>query len=69
MDGERLRFDDSVAANVATGDAVATPVGAMIDEIIARTGVDAPPAAPDDADVPADLDLSAEVDLRAARIE
>jgi putative flavoprotein involved in K+ transport len=49
VDGQRVRFDDSAGANVATGDAFAARVAAMVDEAIERTGRHAPPAEPDRA--------------------
>ena len=61
VDGERLHFDGSAAANVAIGDAFVTRARAMIDEMISRTHADAPPADPDDADVAVELDPPAEL--------
>jgi putative flavoprotein involved in K+ transport len=68
VDGERVAFDDSVAANVAAGDAFAARVRAMADESIRRRGIDAPPAGPDEHDAPVDLDPPTSVDLRAERV-
>jgi putative flavoprotein involved in K+ transport len=62
--GERVAFDDSVMANVAAGDAFAARARGMIDELIARRGLEAPPYAPDDTEGPVDLDPPAELDLR-----
>jgi putative flavoprotein involved in K+ transport len=57
VDGQRARFDDSAAANVAVGDAFAARVAAMVDEAIVRAGRRAPPAEPDPAaGTPVDLD-------------
>ncbi len=64
VDGERVGFDDSVVANVAAGDAFATRARGMIDDLIARRGLDAPPYEPDDTERPADLDPPQELDLR-----
>ena len=50
VEGERVAFDDSVAANVAAGDAFAARARAMVDEVIRRRGLDAPPAEPDEHD-------------------
>jgi putative flavoprotein involved in K+ transport len=63
VDGERTTFDDSALANMAAGDAFAARVRAMIDDIIRRRGVAAPPTHPDgDAD-PIALDPPTTVDL------
>jgi putative flavoprotein involved in K+ transport len=62
--GERVAFDDSVMANVAAGDAFAARARGMIDELIARRGLEAPPYAPDDTEGPVDLDPPGELDLR-----
>jgi hypothetical protein len=40
----------------------------MIDEMIRRRGLDAPPAEPDDADTPVDLDPPLTLDLRAHEV-
>jgi putative flavoprotein involved in K+ transport len=68
VDGERVAFDDSVAANLAAGDGFAARVRAMADESIRRRGLDAPPAEPDEHDLPVDLDPPASLDLRAERV-
>jgi putative flavoprotein involved in K+ transport len=68
VEGERLTFDDSAAANVAAGDAFAARARAMADEVIGRRGLDAPPAELDEHDLPVDLDPPATLDLRAAEI-
>jgi putative flavoprotein involved in K+ transport len=67
--GERVAFDDSVAANVAAGDAFAARIRAMIDELIRRRGLDAPPAEPDEHDAHVDLDPPASLDLRAEQVD
>jgi putative flavoprotein involved in K+ transport len=61
--GERVAFDDSVMANVAAGDAFAARARGMIDELIARRGLEAPPYQPDPTEEPVDLDPPAELDL------
>jgi putative flavoprotein involved in K+ transport len=66
--GERVAFDDSVMANVAAGDAFAARARGMIDELIARRGLEAPPYAPDDTEGPVDLDPPGELDLRDQEI-
>jgi putative flavoprotein involved in K+ transport len=43
VDGDRVALDDSVAANLAAGDAFAARARAMVDELIRRRGLDAPP--------------------------
>ena len=68
VDGERVSFDGSAKANVAAGDAFAARMRAMIDQIIRRRGVDAPPAEPDDHDTPIDLDPPSSLDLRAGQV-
>jgi putative flavoprotein involved in K+ transport len=68
VDGDRVAFDDSVAANLAAGDAFAARARAMVDELIRRRGLDAPPAEPDEHDVPVSLDPRASLDLRAEEV-
>ena len=68
VDGERVAFDDSLAANVAAGDAFAARLRGLADESIRRRGLDAPPAEPDEHDVPVDLDPPASLDLRVERV-
>ena len=69
VDGERVAFDGSLAANLAAGDAFAARARAMVDEVIRRRGVDAPPAEPDEHDLPVDLDPPALLDLRAQEVD
>lgn len=68
VDGERVAFDDSLAANVAAGDAFAARARAMVDESIRRRGLEAPPFEPDEHDTPVDLDPPASLDLRAQAV-
>jgi putative flavoprotein involved in K+ transport len=68
LDGEWVAFDDSLAANLAAGDAFAARARAMVDETIRRRGLDAPPAEPDEHDVHVDLDPPATLDLRAEEV-
>jgi putative flavoprotein involved in K+ transport len=68
VDGDRLGLDDSAAANVAAGDAFAARVRTMVDELIQRRGLDAPPAEPDEHDLPVDLDPPAALDLGAGEV-
>jgi putative flavoprotein involved in K+ transport len=68
MAGERVSFDGSARANVAAGDAFATRVRSMVDDVVRRRGLDAPPTEPDDTDAPVDLDPPIELDLRAHEV-
>jgi putative flavoprotein involved in K+ transport len=68
VDGERVSFDDSAVANVAAGDAFAARARAMADGVISRQGLDAPPAEPDEHDLPVELDPPAALDLRAEEV-
>jgi len=68
VDGERVAFDGSLAANVAAGDAFAARARAMVDEVIRRRGLDAPSAEPDEHDLPVDLDRPASLDLLAQEV-
>jgi putative flavoprotein involved in K+ transport len=68
VEGDRIAFDDSVAANLAAGDAFAARVRAMVDQSILRRGLDAPPAQPDEHDTPVDLDPPGSLDLRAREV-
>jgi putative flavoprotein involved in K+ transport len=52
-------------ANVAAGDAFAARARGMIDELIARRGLDAPTYEPDHTEGPVDLDPPQVLDLRA----
>jgi putative flavoprotein involved in K+ transport len=64
VNGERVGFDGSAAANVAAGDAFAARVRGMIDDLIRRRGLDAPPDGPDATEGPVDLDPPQVLDLR-----
>jgi putative flavoprotein involved in K+ transport len=46
VDGERVAFDGSVAANMAAGDAFAARIRTMVDELIRRQGLDTHPPNP-----------------------
>jgi putative flavoprotein involved in K+ transport len=68
VEGDRVGFDDSLAANVAAGDAFAARVRTMLDELIDRRGLNAPPAEPDEHDAPLDLAPPASLDLRTEAV-
>jgi len=68
VDGERVAFDDSLAANVAAGDALAARLRLLADESIRRRGLDAPPVEPDEHDAPVNLDPPGSLDLRAEEV-
>jgi putative flavoprotein involved in K+ transport len=68
VEGERVTFDSSTAANVVAGDAFAEWVRQLVDGIVRRDGLDAPPAEPDDTDAPADLAPPTALDLRAEEV-
>jgi putative flavoprotein involved in K+ transport len=68
VDGERISLDASVAANVAAGDIFAARARAMVDEIIRRRGLDAPPPESDGAGAPVELNPPMTLDLRAHEI-
>ncbi|MEV6492570.1 NAD(P)/FAD-dependent oxidoreductase [Actinoplanes sp. NPDC051633] len=61
----RITVDDSLADNVAAGDAFAARARAMVDDIIRRDGIDAPTAEPDATDGAVDLPSTTAVDLLA----
>jgi putative flavoprotein involved in K+ transport len=63
--GEQISFDQSVPASIAAGDAFAARVRAMVDQLIGRRGLDAPPAEPDHTDTPVPLDPPEALDLHA----
>jgi putative flavoprotein involved in K+ transport len=63
VDGERVSFEDSAASNIAAGDAFAARARTMVDDLIQRKGLDAPPAEPDEHDLPVELDPPAALDL------
>lgn len=56
IDGEHLHFDASATANVAVSDAFAARTRTVFDNYIAATGLQAPPAEPDEADRSGTLD-------------
>jgi putative flavoprotein involved in K+ transport len=68
VEGERVGFDDSAPANLAAGDAFAARVRGMVDELIDRRGLQAPPAEPDPTDAPVALDPPGTLDLRAEEV-
>jgi putative flavoprotein involved in K+ transport len=68
IDGDRVTFDTTAPRNVATGDGFAARIRGIVDDVIARSGADAPPAEPDETDAPAELDPPTEIDLKAGEI-
>jgi putative flavoprotein involved in K+ transport len=68
VNGERISLDASVAANVAAGDIFAARARAMVDDIIRRRGLDAPPPESDDTGAPFELNPPMTLDLRAHEI-
>lgn len=64
IDNARIHFDDSAPASIAAGDAFAAQAAGMLDDIIARLGIDAPPAQPDEADRPVDITPQGAIALR-----
>jgi putative flavoprotein involved in K+ transport len=66
--GHRIIADDTLAANVAAGDAFAARARALVDDIIRHGGLDAPPAEPDPTDAAVDLPSATIVDLHAEDI-
>jgi putative flavoprotein involved in K+ transport len=66
--GERVSFDDSLAANLAAGDAFAARIRAMVDNLIERRGLPVPPPEADPTDAPVALDPPGTLDLRAEEI-
>jgi putative flavoprotein involved in K+ transport len=63
-DGWRLDLDDSAQANVTAGEAFAVRLRALADGYIERSGVDAPPAAPDPDAEPVTVAAVPTLDLR-----
>ncbi len=51
-DGKVLRFDGDLEANAARGDEVSSKIKGLIDQVIVKTGMDAPAAEPDPVDEP-----------------
>jgi putative flavoprotein involved in K+ transport len=68
VDGEHVRFDGSAPANVAAGDKFAAWIRSMLDDVIQRAGLPAPPVQPDPADLPIELDPPTALDLHTARV-
>jgi putative flavoprotein involved in K+ transport len=69
VDGELIGLDASVAANMEFADVFADRIRKTIDDAIVANGLDAPPAALDDAVAPADLRPPQTLDLRADGID
>jgi putative flavoprotein involved in K+ transport len=68
IDGAQVTFDDSAASNVAVGDAFAAWVRQLVDGIVLRGGLDAPPAEPDATDAPVDVRSQTTLDLGGAEV-
>ncbi len=72
IDGDRIRLDDSVGANIAFGDRASAAYNAELETIVRSSGVEPPPLEPDPADRPHPDPLSirspAELDLGAAGV-
>jgi putative flavoprotein involved in K+ transport len=68
VDGQTVTSDDSAATNAAFGDQFAARVRTMVDALIERKGLDAPPAEPDDGGGPLDGDTTTALDLAAADV-
>jgi putative flavoprotein involved in K+ transport len=67
VDGHRLRFDDSLPANIAAADAFAGRIRALLDRT-AHLDCSEPPVVPGPADLPVALDPPGILDLRTAGI-
>jgi putative flavoprotein involved in K+ transport len=67
VDGQHLRFDDSLAANIAAADAFAARIRALLDELT-YPGRPAPPVEPDLADLPIEPDPPTTMHLGRAGI-
>lgn len=65
IEGDLMHFGGNATDNVAAGDAAADRIRGMIDQLIKRTGISAPPPSADDSDLPVRLDPPTTVDLRA----
>jgi len=68
VDGDRISFDRSAEANLAAGEAFASRIRVLVDEMLHRTGIDAPAAGPDPDEEPVHLREVSELDLRADAI-
>jgi putative flavoprotein involved in K+ transport len=68
VDGRSMTFDDSAVANVRFGDQFASRVCAMIDNAIEHTGIDAPPAKPDESGGPVAVEVATVLDFEAAGV-
>jgi putative flavoprotein involved in K+ transport len=70
--GTTLRFHGDLEANVAKGDEIATRLREMVDTVVEKTGIDAPPAEPDPTEAPfpgiAEMAAVRELDIEAAGI-
>jgi putative flavoprotein involved in K+ transport len=69
VDGNLIGLDATVAANIEYANAYASRIRRTIDQAIGAKGLDAPPATPDDTDVPAGVCPPTTIDLRADGID
>lgn len=68
VEGRTMTFDDSAVANVRFGNESASRVCTMIDTLIERTGLDAPPAEPDESGGPVAVEVGTALDFQAAGV-
>jgi putative flavoprotein involved in K+ transport len=64
VEGDRVTFASDLARTIASADAYAARIRAVLDEAIARTGRSAPPMEVDEADAPVHLDPPTQLQLR-----
>jgi putative flavoprotein involved in K+ transport len=68
VEGGQMKFAADLADSIATADAYAARIRAVLDEAIARTGRSAPPVEPDEADVPVHLNPPTQLQFREHNI-
>ena len=62
--GDRMMFASDLVDSIATADAYAARIRAVLDEAIARAGLSAPPVEVDEADAPVHLDPPTQLQFR-----